>query len=582
MKSKQKKIISIVLLVVAIIIAGIYFTRGQASPEIITAIAQRQDLREIVSVTGQVKPTEKVDLAFEVSGKIDMVLADVGDEVKAGDSLVKLVNTELTSQMSRAIADVDNEVARKKQLVAALDVELATLDELNRGARTEDINVLKTQLANAIKSKADAELALSNTITQSNQDLENLYESGKDLVNDASIAVDDAISNKTDDMFTTQIFNAGNLVFNVSDTQLEKDARISRQEAIQLLENLSNAVKNFPVSHTDLDALFQKTKSDLLSINDHLFILSEALSKEVDLTDAEKNTFQSNVELARSAVSQVRTAISNQMQIISAKKIQNQNALDGAQTKINEASQAIDLARDQLQLKEVGALPEQVLSQEARVEQARSNIEAQNARIRAAQAHLEIARTNIDKTILRSPIDGVVIRQEAEAGEVSTFREDLSQSVVSIISDKSYQIKTNIPEVDIAKIDIDDIAEITLDAYGDREIFVASVTKIDPAEIVIDGVATYLVTLTFQKEDSRVKSGMTANIDLETDHVFNVIAIPQRAAFQIDGQSYVRQLINGDVIQHPIETGLISWDGLIEVIAGLEENEEVITFYEEK
>lgn len=136
------------------------------------------------------------------------------------------------------------------------------------------------------------------------------------------------------------------------------------------------------------------------------------------------------------------------------------------------------------------------------------------------------------------------------------------------------------PEADIAKVKIENQAEITLDAYGNDELFVANVIAIDPAETVIDGVSTYKVTLQFSHENGRIKSGMTANINILSDKRENIIAIPQRAVTIKNGDKIVR-IVDGEVIlDRIVETGLRGSNGNIEIISGISEGDNVIIFIE--
>jgi len=58
---------------------------------------------------------------------------------------------------------------------------------------------------------------------------------------------------------------------------------------------------------------------------------------------------------------------------------------------------------------------------------------------------------------------------------------------------------------------------MTLDALGPDEKFAGQIIKINPAETVVSGVIYYQITSIFDAEDERIKSGMTVNLDIETD-----------------------------------------------------------------
>ena len=137
------------------------------------------------------------------------------------------------------------------------------------------------------------------------------------------------------------------------------------------------------------------------------------------------------------------------------------------------------------------------------------------------------------------------------------------------------------PEADIAKVAVGNGSLVTLDAYGRDVVFEAKVVAVDPAETIVDGVATYKVTFQFVKNDERVKSGMTANIDIKSASRENVIAVPQRAIIRKNGDQFVRIADGESFREVKVETGLRGSDGNIEIISGINEGDKVITFSKE-
>ena len=141
-----------------------------------------------------------------------------------------------------------------------------------------------------------------------------------------------------------------------------------------------------------------------------------------------------------------------------------------------------------------------------------------------------------------------------------------------------FEIEANIPEADIAKVKIGDSAAITLDAYGNDVVFDAKVIRIDPAEIIIDGVATYKTTFQFLREDERVKSGMTANIDILTAKKSGVLVIPQRAITQQGNEQFVQISLGQNKFEtRKVVVGLRGFDGNAEIISGLNENDQIVS-----
>ena len=158
--------------------------------------------------------------------------------------------------------------------------------------------------------------------------------------------------------------------------------------------------------------------------------------------------------------------------------------------------------------------------------------------------------------------------------------------IVSIISEAQFEIEANIPEVDISKVTLGNMANVTLDAYGSDVVFASSVVSIDPAETLIDGVPVYKVALQFVEKDEKIKSGMTANIDIQTSTRQDVVAIPQRAVLRKNGTKFVRVIDSPyakieDIREVIVEVGLVGIDGNIEIIQGINVGDIVIVFINE-
>ena len=233
------------------------------------------------------------------------------------------------------------------------------------------------------------------------------------------------------------------------------------------------------------------------------------------------------------------------------------SAITTATTGRDDAAAVLANARDALALAQAGSTPEQVA--------------AQAARWRAAEATVQSYAAQLAQTVLRAPFAGVVTRRDARAGELVTA----GTPVLALISEAAFEIEAFVPEADIAKLSIGDTASTTLDAYGDAAVFTARLTSIDPAETVVEGVSTYRVVAQFTASDERIKSGMTANLDIETDRRVGVLAIPFRTLTG-NGRQRVRVQRGGTVETVTVEAGLRGSDGRVEILSGLAEGDVVV------
>ncbi|MBI2475641.1 MAG: efflux RND transporter periplasmic adaptor subunit [Candidatus Taylorbacteria bacterium] len=195
------------------------------------------------------------------------------------------------------------------------------------------------------------------------------------------------------------------------------------------------------------------------------------------------------------------------------------------------------------------------------------------ADIGSAEANVKNAQALLLKTYILSPMTGIVTKQEAKIGEIA----GANQTLVSVMSG-NFKVEAFVPEVDVAKMAVGNSAAITLDAYGSDIIFPARVVKIDPAETVIDGVSTYKTILEFDKDDVRVRSGLTANTTIESARRENALAIPQRAVYEKGGRKFVRVTRGANRSEErPVETGIRGSNGDVEIVSGLRQGEFVVT-----
>ena len=556
----KKKLIPAALILILIIFSIFKIFRDKTPDEDIL-IAERSELIQKVSVTGKVQPAKDVNLAFERSGRVYAVYADVGDRISAGQLLATLNSGELLADIRRAEAQVESDKALLEQYSAAVTAEQAKLDELRNGTRPEELAIIETKVDTA-------RIALENTINETETNLNNIYGEIIDVVNSAYSAADSALRNQVADLFTDSVFPEFSFVS--TDSQAENDTRAAKIEAERLLRGFRLEINTIHTNNEAAKSSLARAETALRSVRVFLNRLSDVANTAAGVSDTTLASYKTSISAARTSINTQLTAINAQKQLIASQETASQTAVDNARL-------ALEAAREELALKRAGATTEQIAAQEARVQQARANLASQEARIAQSQASVAGYRAQLAKNTIRSPIDGIITNQDAKVGEIVIGQ----TPVISVMSETKFEIKTNIPEVDIARISVGDTAHLTLDAYDEDAVFEATIIKIDPAETVIQGVSTYEVTLQFIQEDSRIKSGMTANLDILTDKRENVIAVPARAVISKNGEKIVRILENGEITEAQVKTGIRGSDGRIEILEGIKEGEAVIVSVKE-
>jgi HlyD family secretion protein len=512
MKRFFKRPIGIIVLLILLGagIGALKFFGGSQEPTYETMIVARYTLVQEVSVTGRVKSAESVDLAFESSGRVARVLTQIGDRVESGEVLVYLDDTELLANLAGAQADVKAQETK--------------LQELRRGTRVEELQVQRVKVENARLAADDAKQSLFNALQ------------------DSYTKTDDAVRNKADQAFLNPRGSSPQLRFGVADPQLEMNIEAERMALEGKLSVWEASLKTFLVGD-DFTSVLSATQQNLILAKNFLGNLAFAINGAVSdptISSATLTTWKTDISTART---NINTAITN---------------VSAAQEKLQTAESGLALERQNLALQEAGSSAEEIITQEAQLAQAQAA---------EGKIHAQLAKTR-----LRSPIQGIVTKQDAKAGELVSA----AVPIVSLISDNDFEIEANVPEADIAKIAVGNTAQVTLDAYGRDVVFEARVVSVDPAEIIIEGVATYKATLQFLQEDERVKSGMTSNINITSDRRENVLAISQRSLVRKNGDKLVRVLQGKEISEVFVETGLRGSDGNIEILSGLQEGDVVV------
>lgn len=411
------------------------------------------------------------------------------------------------------LAELESSTAR-----ASLQEAEARLAELKRGSRPEEIAVKEAEIA------------------KYTQDLANAYGGVLDTTDDAFTKTDDALHSKIAGTFSGFKTSSYKLTFPVCDTQLDVNTTWLRYTTELDMDLWRTERASFPISPTqnDLNNTLNNTAKHLEKTRSFLESLNRALTLDCTIANTGLDTYRANVNTARVNITTAISAINTKGQAI--------------------ASLALTVAksRDELSLLNAGTATEIITAQEARV--------------LSAQGELRKHR-------IYAPINGTVTKVDAVTGEFA----NTTIPLLGIISDSSFEMDANVPEADIAKVKIGDKARVTLDAYGSDTLFDGRVVSINPAETIIDNVPTYKVNLHFAKDDPRIKSGMTANIDIATASRIGVLFIPARAIITKDNQKFVTVLnTDNTTTETPITVGLKGTDGSIEILNGINEGTNVI------
>jgi HlyD family secretion protein len=148
--------------------------------------------------------------------------------------------------------------------------------------------------------------------------------------------------------------------------------------------------------------------------------------------------------------------------------------------------------------------------------------------VATADANLQNAQLDLDHTRISSPVDGVVIARNMDVGQTVQASYSAPQ-LFSIAQDLSkMHVETNIDESDISRVQVDQEATFTVDAYP-GQVFRGTVMQVRRSPVNVQNVITYTVVIAVDNPDMKLFPGMTANVRLVTDRLSAAIKIPSAA-----------------------------------------------------
>lgn len=150
------------------------------------------------------------------------------------------------------------------------------------------------------------------------------------------------------------------------------------------------------------------------------------------------------------------------------------------------------------------------------------------AAVRQAEASLRLARTNLARTAVRAPIDGVVLSREVEVGQtvVASFQAPVLFQIAEDL--RAMRASVDVDEADVGLVREGQEVTFTVAAYVGRT-FTARVATVHNAARLVDRVVTYEAELEVDNPDLALRPGMTVTAELVARRVPTALLVPAAA-----------------------------------------------------
>jgi HlyD family secretion protein len=217
---------------------------------------------------------------------------------------------------------------------------------------------------------------------------------------------------------------------------------------------------------------------------------------------------------------------------------------------------------------------------QAQLTMAHSRVAHAEAKIRGSAASLRQAETDLGRTVIRAPMDGIVIERSVTAGQ--TVAASLQAPPLFTIGDlRAVSVEIIVDEADIAGIRIGQPATFTIDAYPDK-VFAGTIAQVRKAPHTQDNVVTYTVVAAAKNDELLLLPGMTAKADIIAGERPDALQVPT-AALRYRPQGVVQPsgshvwVFDGHAIRPvAVRVGTSSNVGLTEVTGDLSEGRRVV------
>lgn len=553
------KTISIIALIV--IVGGGYYwyqsvNANSSTTRYMLTAATKDTLITAISGSGQVSPSNSVDVKPKASGDVISVVVKNGDTVAAGQPIAYLDST-----------DAQNSLRDAQSSLQAAEISLQKLQE-----PADQLSV--TQSKDAI-SKAQEQLQSSQT------DLAKTYQ---DAYNDVVATYLDLPSIMTG----IQDVDTGTEADHGSQWNIDYYRNATEGWDTSALSYRDDAYNSYSAAKTAYDAGYADYKvtsqtsstSTIESMVNETYNTTKSVSDAVNSANSFLQFYEDQVKAhgtnpvatADTGISDLSTYISKINSHLSA-LLADVNTIQSDEQSIADAQRTIKENQQSYDKLMAGSDPLDIQSAQLSVNQ--------------KQDALQQAQETVDDYVVRAPISGVVANLSIHKGD------SVDSSAVATIITQQQMAELSLNEVDAAKVAVGQKATMTFDAVDGLTIS-GTVANVDPLGAVSSGVVSYTVDIGMDTTDPRVKAGMTVNASIVTDVKQDTLIIPSSAVKTQNGSSYVLAFASlpagvststaesmgfADAVapeQVPITIGLTN-DTESEVTSGLDEGQLIVS-----
>ncbi len=480
---KNRKLLAAIVVVLVAAVLASYFGVRALTDKSSTAL----------KASGTIQ-TVNVDIAPEISGKVQEVRAVEGQTVKAGDVLIVLDSTLLLEQRKVAEAGLESAQAASQTAANALSIAQAQYQQTLETALAQDQQARVQDWFPKDPKQFDQPSWYFSRAEQ--------IQVAQSQVDDAKKALDQAQANLTQ---VTQSLDEAN--FLAAEQRLQ-NARLAYQIMKDVNQRAQNSVRQ--------DAPIGRYNATHCGTNDGYQLSSAQLTNQVYGCTGDQHlsqTSQAMWDAAQAELTAAQQAYNALLSTAAANKVMD------ARADVSVQQERYYSALDQLRSLQTGDQSPAVSAAQGAVDQAQANYEQSQKAVAEAQANLGLLDAQLAKLEVKAPMDGVILTRSIEPGEfIQTGTTALTMGNL-----KQLTITVYVPEDRYGQIHLGQQAAVSVDSFPEEQ-FAAVVTYIsDQAEFTPRNVQTvegrsstvYAIKLTVTDPQGLLKPGMPADVTFE-------------------------------------------------------------------
>jgi HlyD family secretion protein len=226
------------------------------------------------------------------------------------------------------------------------------------------------------------------------------------------------------------------------------------------------------------------------------------------IAELEPSLFETQVEQARASLTRVEADVRR------------------AEVQLEDAEQKLKRARELAARDLIAAIDLEAADVNARV--AAAALQAAQAQVVQARASLHQSEVNLAHTVIKAPIDGIVISRNVDVGQ--TVAASMQAPTLFVIARdlRAMQVEASIAESDVGRVRSGQPVTFRVDAFA-ADVFAGTVSQIRLQPVVEQNVVSYVTVIDVPNTDLRLKPGMTANVTIEVARASDVLRVPNAA-----------------------------------------------------